>query len=192
MVRDMAEGAYSAPSKAPRSLGRQIAVATLAAVSLCLSSVASQAAQPNSAEAAVSEAGTANPYAELDNEQLAGLADIWQELDRDQRRWFFVEVRNRLVAKGGPPRIPIRSSARFGQVVRNRDGKVVRVEAVRVSERLASGIDTGAATDKDPRAYGLGFERRTAVEHARERQTVAPQPASGTSRAVRPPPPGGR
>lgn len=194
----MAKGAY----KAPRPFARRVVAATLAAVLVCLSTVATQAAQGDSTKAveagskrtALSETGTANPYADFNNEQLAGLADVWQELDRDQRRWFFVEVRKRLVAKGGPPRIPIRSSARFGQVVRDRAGSVVRVDTVRVSEPLTSRPlepKAGAEMDKDPRAYGLGFERRTAVRRAQERQSVVPRQASGTSRAVRPPPQGG-
>ena len=105
---------------------------------------------------AVSDSLPANPYAGISNEQLADVADRWDALNQDERRWFFVEVRKRLMATDGAPEIPIGPSARFGQVVRNRDGTVVRIETTRVTAQPAA--TTGARDD--PRAYGLGFERR--------------------------------
>ena len=73
---------------------------------------------PNSADL------SANPYAGISNEQLADVADRWDGLNQDERRWFFVEVRKRLMATDGAPALPIGASARFGQVVpqSRRDG----------------------------------------------------------------------
>lgn len=114
----------------------------------------------------------ANPYAGISNEQLADVADRWGTLNQQERRWFFVEVRKRLMATDGQPAIPIGASARFGQVVRNRDGTVARIETTRVTAQPAA-----ATTDArdDPRAYGLGFERRLEAQAASE---GSPAPAS--------------
>lgn len=113
--------------------------------------------------------GPANPYGGISNEELADVADRWDALNQDERRWFFVEVRKRLMATDGTPTIPLGTSARFGQVVRNRDGTVVRIETTRVTPQRAA---TTPARD-DPRAYGLGFERRLDLQAGSE-----PTPAS--------------
>jgi hypothetical protein len=88
-----------------------------------------------------------NPYAELSNEELAGVADEWERLDQNQRRSFFSEVRRRLLAK---ERVPIRSRGRFGQVIRRPDATAPR--------RKTEPAGVGDA----PNTYGLGFERRRA------------------------------
>ena len=143
--------------------------------------VAPNTSRPNTSRAvAVEPSGSmVNPYTSFSNEQLAGLADAWVELDRDERRWFFVEVRKRLTANGSAPEIPIRSSARFGQIVRNRDGTVVRIEAVRVTEQRRRQPNAREAR-RDPRAYGLGFERRRQVLGSPQAPTMQPRPASAT------------
>ena len=141
---------------------------------------ARQPVTPNTRVVATEPSGSmVNPYTGFSNEQLAGLADAWVELDRDERRWFFVEVRKRLTANGSAPEIPIRSSARFGQIVRNRDGTVVRIEAVRVTEQRRRQPSAREAR-RDPRAYGLGFERRRQVLGSPQAPTMRPRPASAT------------
>ena len=141
---------------------------------------ARQPVTPNTRVVATEPSGSmVNPYTGFSNEQLAGLADAWVELDRDERRWFFVEVRKRLTANGSAPEIPIRSSARFGQIVRNRDGTVVRIEAVRVTEQRRRQPNAREAR-RDPRAYGLGFERRRQVLGSPQAPTMRPRPASAT------------
>lgn len=121
---------------------------------------------------AASDGLAANPYAGMSNEQLAGVADRWEDLNQNERRWFFVEVRKRLMATDGAPAISIGASARFGQVVRNRDGTVVRIETTRVTAQPAATTD---ARDDPRRAYGLGFERRLEVQAGSEGN---PRPAS--------------
>lgn len=112
-----------------------------------------------------------NPYAGIGNQQLADVADRWEALNQDERRWFFVEVRKRLMATDGAPAIPIGASARFGQVVRDRAGTVVRLQASGGTGQPAATKDVG----DDPRAYGLGFERRLEVQAGTEGN---PAPAS--------------
>ena len=58
-----------------------------------------------------------NPYSKLSNEQLGTLAGTFEDLDRDQRRWFLTEVRKRMSAKGKGPRIRVDRDDRFGRVV---------------------------------------------------------------------------
>ena len=113
-----------------------------------------------------------NPYAGISNEELADVADRWDALNQDERRWFFAEVRKRLMATNGVPELPIGPDARFGQVVRNRDGTVAHIEAMRPTAQPAG---TAKAGD-DPRAYGLGFERRLEV---RTRSARSPEGSSG-------------
>ncbi len=131
---------------------------------------------------------SANPYAGISNEELADVADRWDDLNQDERRWFFVEVRKRLIAGDGARTLPIGASARFGQVVRSPDGTVVRVETMRVTEQTADAGD-------DPRAYGLGFERRLEVQGGSAQSPergAGPTPASvrlpvrGGQRLVKP------
>ena len=142
---------------------------------------ARQPVTPNTTRVVATDAtrSVVNPYTAFSNEQLAGLADAWVELDRDERRWFFVEVRRRLTADGSAPEIPIRSSVRFGQIVRNRNGTVVRIEAVRVTGQRR-GKPNAREARRDPRAYGLGFERRRQVLGSPQVPTMQPRPASAT------------
>ena len=62
-----------------------------------------------------------NPYSKLSNEQLGSLAGTFENLDRDQRRWFLTEVRKRMSAKGEDPQIEVDKDDRFGRVV-SKDG----------------------------------------------------------------------
>ena len=59
--------------------------------------------------------GGVNPYSKLSNEQLGTLAGTFEELDRDQRRWFLTEVRKRMSIKGDRPRIEVDKDDRFGR-----------------------------------------------------------------------------
>ena len=59
-----------------------------------------------------------NPYSKLSNERLGTLAGRFEDLDRDQRRWFLTEVRKRMSAKGDRPQIQVDKDDRFGRVVR--------------------------------------------------------------------------
>ena len=132
-------------------IGRFALPAALAVAVGCLSA--------GPASAAEARTPSTNPYAVLTNEQLAVVADRWQALNQDERRWFFAEVRKRLVADDGAAGIPIRSSARFGQVVRARNGDAA---VVRIDPAEAEGQRRvrAAAARTDSRAYGFGFERR--------------------------------
>ena len=141
-------------------------IAALVAAAACLWTL-----QGRADEAPAASPPPLNPYAMLTNEQLAGVADRWDALDQDQRRWFFAEVRKRLTADGGAADIPIRSNVRFGQVVRARDGTVVRIGKVEVARQPRA-----AASRNDPRAYGFGFERRRSGQREPMIPIVRPEP----------------
>lgn len=155
----------------------EVAGASAAASTGAPPGTARSSAATSRAPAAASDGLSVNPYAGISNERLADVADRWAALNQDERRWFFVEVRKRLMATDGAPAIPIGASARFGQVVRNRDGTVTRIETTRATAEPAA---TTNARD-DPRAYGLGFERRLEVQGGPARSIEArtgPTPAS--------------
>lgn len=81
--------------------------------------------KPDSGVGSGPDAGV-NPYSKLSNEQLGSLAGTFEDLDRDQRRWFLTEVRKRMSAKGEGPRIQVDQDDRFGRVVsrvRHNDGE---------------------------------------------------------------------
>ena len=58
-----------------------------------------------------------NPYSKLSDEQLDSLGKTFEDLDRDQRRWFLTEVRKRKSAKGEGPQIQVDRDEGFGRVV---------------------------------------------------------------------------
>lgn len=58
-----------------------------------------------------------NPYSKLSDDQLGTLAGTFEDLDRDERRWFLTEVRKRMSGKGEGPRIQVDRDDRFGRVV---------------------------------------------------------------------------
>lgn len=95
--------------------------------------------------------GGVNPYSKLSNEQLGALTRTFEDLDRDQRRWFLTEVRKRMSAKGTRPQIEVGKDDRFGHAGRN--AKVPR------------GLhDPGASPTGDnndaPKVYGTGLPSR--------------------------------
>ena len=120
------------------------------------------------------EALSHNPYTEHSNDELAGLVDRWVELGRDERRWFFVEVRRRLMANqstrgyvrvrpsfGGMRATPANSgvSRQYGEPPKDSGGYGI----------LPSG-----------KAFGLGFERRRVSADDALPAGSQPKPASLT------------
>ena len=94
-----------------------------------------------------------NPYTKYTDEELTQLAADWQSLDRVERRDFFTEVRRRMDVKGENQSLP--NVRRFGQIVRQPDGTVVRIEGVMRYETTSDRIEQPE--------YGTGFDQR-AVE----------------------------
>jgi hypothetical protein len=100
-----------------------------------------------------------NIYAEKSDQQLTELAAAWDDLDAQQRGALLSEVKLRMVRQRSPGGvILVRSSRRYGRIIRQPDGSVLRIErrVVRVQE-----VDV----DELPRSgFGVGFERRHGQE----------------------------
>ena len=104
----------------PTGAAQPTAQRTCAFAGVVLAVVLSWAAEPPTAKPD-SRVGSGlddgvNPYSKLSNEQLGTLAGTFEDLDRDQRRWFLTEVRKRMSAKGERPRIQVDQDDRFGRV----------------------------------------------------------------------------
>jgi hypothetical protein len=99
------------------------------------------------------------PYASYSNDALTGLAAEWDTLDVHERRALLTEVRQRMARSRSPddaPKIQIRTERRFGRIIRQPDGRVVRIETRIVQVRPATESELAARGD----GYGVGFERR--------------------------------
>ena len=112
-----------------------------------------------------------NLYQASTDEELSEIASDWQSLTTEERRDYFIEIRRRMAEAGkkreDPPRIV--GERRFGRIIPQPDGSVLRIEGVvRYREgdatRHATENATGTAT---PPGYGTGFEQR--VEQTAER-----------------------
>jgi hypothetical protein len=106
-----------------------------------------------------------NPYTNSTDEELTQLAADWHSLNHVERRDFFTEVRRRMDANGAKQSMP--TLRRFGHIVRQADGTVLRIEGVMRYETLSDGIEQPG--------YGAGFEQRAAKEElAPEQAKSAP------------------
>lgn len=94
-----------------------------------------------------------NPYSKLSNEQLGTLAGTFDDLDRDQRRWFLTEVRKRMSAKGEGPRIEVDQDDRFGRVV-SKVGRADREPPEAEVGALPANEESADAT----KVYGTGVQ----------------------------------
>jgi len=120
---------------------------------------AGSASEP-SAGAAVAD------YRSFSDAELTAQAAQWEALDKHQRRALLTEMKSRM-ARGpgrGEPVLHIRTERRYGRLIRQPDGRVIRIEAnvVRVQpvtpEMLARVRARGG--------FGVGFERRLGIDRA--------------------------
>ena len=127
-----------------------------------------------------------NPYSKLSSQQLGSLADTFEELDRDQRRWFLTEVRKRMSAKGDAPKIQVDKHDSFGRVVRR---------VGRASRDTPSQI--GSTPPRDSRAepekvYGTGVRsRHESSPHEAPPHEAPPHGSTSTRRSEKPSKPNG-
>ena len=180
--------------RAKRVLRRRWRAAGAALVLLAPAALAADAS------AADSESGdTPNPYSGFSDRELSDLGGRWESLGDDERRWLFIETRKRMVANGQPVQLPVRARARFGRVLRDADGSLLRLESLHIVDTV-EGRQRAAATqapatvragsregltppDADAEVadqFGTGFEqRRTETEDAPEADgDAAGSPAS--------------
>ena len=109
-------------------------------------------------------AGIPNVYASKSDEELTTLAAQWETLDADQRRALLTEVKMRMARQRGPDgTIRITFQRRYGRIIRNPDGSVVRIETNVVRVR------PGPAGNQ---TYGVGFEQRRSGSQQEEQPPV--------------------
>lgn len=112
----MAIGGSNLSKAARTTVRRSCAVATIVLAAMASWADKPPATKPGPGAGRGVDNGV-NPYSTLSNEQLGTLAGTFDDLNRDQRRWFLTEVRKRMSAKGEGPRIQVDQRDRFGRVV---------------------------------------------------------------------------
>jgi hypothetical protein len=126
---------------------------------------AADAAAASSAEAAAearsTPARTKNPYADRSDEELTALAASWDALGQHERRSLLTEMKRRMARKGDHSGvIRIRTERRYGRIIRQPDGRVIRIETQVVHVRP---LDEDDIEEPARQGYGVGFERRVAL-----------------------------
>lgn len=118
-----------------------------------------------------SMAVTASSLKTLSDEALTQLSADWANLTPAERRSLLTEVKLRMARQrdAQTARAPkIVATRRYGRVIRNADGEVVRIETQVVRQVLNPG-------DQAP-AYGAGFDRRQSPVSDSSRSSAANQP----------------
>jgi hypothetical protein len=101
-----------------------------------------------------------NLFGERSDEELTVLAANWDALDQHERRALLTEMKRRMARKGDHSGvIRIRTERRYGRLIRQPDGRVIRIETQVVHVRPLDEDDIEAPARE---GYGVGFERRVA------------------------------
>ncbi|MDZ7668890.1 MAG: hypothetical protein U5Q16_05525 [Gammaproteobacteria bacterium] len=101
-----------------------------------------------------------NPYGDRSDKELTALAANWDSLDKLQRRALLTEMKLRMARRGsndGQGVIHIRTERRYGRIIRQADGRVIRIETQVVHVRPLDSENPSAR-----QSFGVGFERRVA------------------------------
>ncbi|MDA1075838.1 MAG: hypothetical protein O3A63_13905 [Proteobacteria bacterium] len=101
--------------------------------------------------------GYATVYATKSNQELTALSEQWHALDAQQRRALLTEVQSRMSQRSEPGVVRFRVQRRYGRIVRQPDGSVVRIET-----RVIAYSGQARAADAQ-QSFGLGFEQRAAA-----------------------------
>ena len=107
-------------------------------------------------------------YADKTDRELTELAAGWESLSEDQRRALLTEIKSRMHANSDKhPVLTIQTERRYGRIVRQPDGSLVRIETTEHVVRYQA-----LPEDAGDRPFGLGFEQRVVAGGA-------PPPAAG-------------
>ncbi len=68
------------------------------------------------------------PYADKTDAELTALASNWETMNSVSRRALLTEMKGRMLASGKPPLVRIHARRRYGRLVRQPDGRMVRIE----------------------------------------------------------------
>ena len=95
-------------------------------------------------------------YADKSDRELTELAAGWESLSEEQRRALLTEIKARMHTNSGKvPVLTIKTERRYGRIVRQPDGSLVRIETTEHVVRYQA-LSEGAGD----RPFGLGFEQR--------------------------------
>ncbi len=136
-----------------------------AAPGMAPASAVAESALADSRPASGSEAAPDAIYAAYSNESLTALAAQWDTLNVHQRRALLTEVRQRMARRGAQSAgvIKIRTERRYGRIIRQPDGRVIRIETQVVHVRPATEAEVLASRSA---GFGVGFERRSGTRRA--------------------------
>ncbi len=128
-------------------------------------------------------------YADKTDRELTELAAGWETLSEEQRRALLTEIKARMNANSGShPVLTIRAERRYGRIVRQPDGSLVRIETTEHVVRFQP-----LPEDASDRPFGLGFEQRvvagesSATDHSNEAPTTTPATTTATPIPARAP-----
>jgi len=115
-------------------------------------------------------------YGDHSDEQLTALAADWESLDRHQRRALLTEMKTRMARRGTSDDgvLHIRTERRYGRLIRQPDGRVLRIETQVVHVRpvnpqqMEQIEQSGKRLERagSRRNFGVGFERRVLYQRA--------------------------
>lgn len=118
-----------------------------------------------------------NQYRQHSDGELTALAADWDALDRHQRRALLTEMKLRMARNGKRDDvIHIRTERRYGRIIRQSDGRVIRIETQVVHVRPVNPEDLKAR-----HGFGVGFEQR--VARRAESRSVSPSAQADVSPA---------
>lgn len=95
-------------------------------------------------------------YADKTDRELTELAAGWESLSEEQRRALLTEIKARMHTNSDKhPVLTIQTERRYGRIVRQPDGSLVRIETTEHVVRYQA-----LPEDAGDRPFGLGFEQR--------------------------------
>ena len=119
-------------------------------------------------------------YADKTDRELTELAAGWESLSEDQRRALLTEMKARMHSNSDKaPVLTIQTERRYGRIVRQPDGSLVRIETTEHIVRYQP-----LPEDAGDRPFGLGFEQRAVVGGAQSSTQTPPSPVPQNSPPV--------
>jgi hypothetical protein len=129
-------------------------------------------------------------YAEKTDRELTALAAGWETLSEDERRALLTEIKSRMHTNSAKaPVLTIQTERRYGRIVRQPDGSLVRIETTEHVVRFQR-----LPEDAGDRPFGLGFEQRVVAgggtpPSGDASQSPEPQPNAPSTTVPPTPPP---
>ena len=109
-------------------------------------------------------------YADKTDRELTELAAGWESLSEDERRALLTEIKARMHSNSDKaPVLTIQTERRYGRIVRQPDGSLVRIETTEHIVRYQP-----LPEDAGDRPFGLGFEQRAVAGSAQPPATQMP------------------